>query len=80
MSSGSKKGRGRWLIGAVGVGIVLVFGGWGSSLAQTDTEHEAEATLNGLKINLTEDPNVALPEAYTAPPEIREQVVGGSSE
>ena len=80
MSFRSQKGHGGWLIEVVGAVIVLVFAGWGSSLAQTDTEHEAEATLNGLKINLTEDPNVALPQAYTAPPKIFEQVVGGSSE
>jgi len=80
MSFRSQKGRGVWLIEVVGAVIVLVFGGWGSSLAQTDTEHEAEATLNSLKMNLTEDPNVAMPQAYTAPPKIFEQVVGGSSE
>jgi Flp pilus assembly secretin CpaC len=68
------------LIGVVLTIVVLVFGGRDESLAQTDTEHEAEATLNNLKMNLTEDPNVPLPQAYTAPPKIFEQVVGGSSE
>jgi hypothetical protein len=80
MSSGSDRGRGWWLVGATGVGIVLLFGGWGSSLAQTDTEHTAEQTLSDLKINLTEDPNVAMPDLYTAPPKIFEQIVGGKSE
>ncbi len=80
MSSGSEKGRGRWLIGAVGVGIVLLFGGWGSSLAQTDTEHQAEKTLSDLKINLAGDPNVPMPDIYTAPPRIFEQIVGGKPE
>ncbi|TKJ39241.1 MAG: hypothetical protein CEE38_00375 [Planctomycetes bacterium B3_Pla] len=80
MSSNSQKGRGRWLIGVVGVGIVLVFGGWGSILAQTDTEHEAEQTLSDLKINMTADPNVSIPEIYKAPPKIVEQIVGGKSE
>ena len=80
MNFRSQKGRGGWLIAVVGAVIVLVFGGRGSSLAQTDTENEAEATLNGLRINLTEDPNVALPEAYTTPPKIIEQIVGGTSE
>ncbi len=80
MISSIEKGRSRWLIGVVGVVVVLWFGGGVDVCAQTDTEHEAEATLSGLRINLTEDPNVPLPEAYTAPPKIFEQVVGGSSE
>ncbi|MHC4494359.1 MAG: type II secretion system protein GspD [Planctomycetota bacterium] len=80
MSSNSQKGRGRWLIGVVGAGIVLLFGGWGSILAQTDTEHEAEQTLSDLKINITADPNVPIPEIYKAPPRIVEQIVGGKSE
>ncbi len=64
----------------LGVGIVLVLGGWGRSLAQTDTEHEAEQTLADLKINLTDDPNVPMPDVYKAPPRIFEQIVGGKSE
>ena len=80
MISSIEKGRSRWLIGVLGVAVVLWIGKWGDVFAQTDTEHEAEATLSGLKMNLTEDPNVALPQAYTAPPKIFEQVVGGSSE
>ncbi len=80
MISSIEKSRSQWLIGVLGVAVVLWIGKWGDVSAQTDTEHEAEATLNGLKINLTEDPNVALPQAYTAPPKIFEQVVGGSSE
>ncbi len=75
-----EKGRSRWLIGVLGVVVVLWIGKWGDVSAQTDVEHEAEATLNSLQINLAGDPNVALPEAYTAPPKIREQIVGGSSE
>ena len=80
MISGIEKGRNRWLIGVLGVAVVLWIGKWGDVFAQTDTENEAEAVLDGLKINLTEDPNVALPEAYTAPPKIFEQIVGGSPE
>ena len=80
MISSIEKSRSQWLIGVLGVAVVLWIGKLGDVSAQTDTEHEAEATLNGLKINLTEDPNVALPQAYTAPPKIFEQVVGGSSE
>ncbi|UCF17867.1 MAG: hypothetical protein JSW59_10455 [Phycisphaerales bacterium] len=80
MRSGSDKGRGRWVVVAVGVGIVLLFGGWVSSLAQTDTEHKAEQTLSDLRINLTGDPNVPMPDIYKSPPKIFEQIVGGSSE
>ena len=80
MISSIEKGRRWWLVGVLGVAVVLWIGGWGDVSAQTDTEHEAETTLNSLQINLTEDPNVALPAAYTAPPKIFEQVVGGQSE
>ncbi|MBL7185718.1 MAG: hypothetical protein ISS70_05280 [Phycisphaerae bacterium] len=80
MISSIEKGRSRWLIGVLAVAVVLCIGKWGSVSAQTDTEEEAQATLNSLRINLTEDPNVALPEVYTAPPKIFEQIVGGSSE
>ncbi|MHC4296767.1 MAG: type II secretion system protein GspD [Planctomycetota bacterium] len=75
-----EKGPGRRLIGVVGVVVVLFVGRSVDVCAQTDTEHEAEATLNNLRINLTEDPNVPLPEAYTAPPKIFEQIVGGTPE
>jgi len=68
MISSIEKGRSRWLIGVLGVAVVLWIGKWGNVSAQTDTEHEAEAILNSLQINLTEDPNVAVPEAFTAPP------------
>ena len=80
MISSIEKGRRWWLVGVLGVAVVFSIGKWGSVSAQTDTEHEAETTLNGLQINLIEDPNVALPEAYTAPPKIFEQIVGGQSE
>ena len=80
MISSIEKGRSRWLIGVLGVAVVLWIGKWGNVSAQTDTEHEAEAILNSLQINLTEDPNVTVPEALTAPPKITEQIVGGSSE
>ncbi len=80
MSCSSKKGRAWWLIGVVGVEIVLIFGGWGISFAQTDTEHKAEQTLSDLRINLTGDPNVPMPEIYRTPPRIFEQMVGGKPE
>lgn len=80
MISSIEKGRSRWLIGVLGVAVVLWIGKWGDVFAQTDTEQEAQAILNRLKMNLTEDPNVPLPEAYTAPPVIREQIVGGLPE
>ncbi len=72
MISSIEKGRSRWLIGVLGVAVVLWIGKWGDVFAQTDTEQEAQAILNSLKINLTGDPNVAVPEALTAPPKIRE--------
>jgi Flp pilus assembly secretin CpaC len=64
----------------VGVVVVLWVGGLRSISAQTDTENEAERTLRDLKINITDDPNVAIPEIYKTPPEIFPQVVGGTQE
>ena len=65
---------------AVAAVVLNWIGGWGSISAQTDTEIEAERTLRDLKINIAPDPNVPLPEAYTSPPKIFEQIVGGVSE
>ncbi|MCJ7613330.1 hypothetical protein MUO71_00990 [Candidatus Bathyarchaeota archaeon] len=59
---------------------MLWIGGWGSISAQTDTEHEAEQTLRNLKIDITPDPNVAVPEMYKVPPKILKQTVGGTDE
>jgi len=65
----------------VAVAILLWTGGWGSIFAQTDTELEAERTLRDLQIDvMAPEPNVAWPEAYTNPPKIVEQVVGGAPE
>ena len=80
--SSQKNGRSLWLMLAVAVVFLHWIGGWGSISAQTDTENEAERTLHDLKINpvMAPDPNVPLPEAYTSPPKIFEQIVGGVSE
>jgi hypothetical protein len=80
MSSDSEKGLSRLTAVKVGVGVVLFFGGLGSSLAQTDTEYEAEQTLSDLRIKLTSEPNVVKPDVYDAPPKVFEQIVGGASE
>ncbi len=81
MSKSSQKiGRSQWLIVAVAVLLVHWIGEWGNISAQTDTENEAERTLRDLKINITADPNVPIPEIYRTPPKIFEQIVGGKSE
>jgi len=81
MSKSSQKiGRSRWLIVAVALILVHWIGEWGSISAQTDTENEAERTLRDLKINMSPDPNVPIPEAYRTPPKIFEQIVGGKPE
>ncbi|MFH1719288.1 MAG: hypothetical protein ABIF19_18195 [Planctomycetota bacterium] len=64
----------------MGVLILLGIGGLGSIFAQTDTEREAERTLRELQINVTDEPNVSVPEVYKTPPKIFEQVVGGTPE
>ena len=60
--------------------IMLLIGGRGNLSAQTDTEHEAEQTLRDLKIDITPDPNAAVPEMYKVPPKILKQTVGGADE
>jgi type II secretory pathway component GspD/PulD (secretin) len=70
----------QWLIAAVALFFVLLIGGRGNIFAQTDTEHEAERTLRDLKIDITPDPNVAMPEIYKTPPKIIKQTVGGAEE
>jgi len=79
-NSRKKVGYGQWPIVAVAVIVVLWIGGRGSISAQTDTEHEAERTLRDLKIDITPDPNAAVPETYKVPPKILKQTVGGADE
>ncbi len=59
---------------------VLLGGGGLATFAKTDAEREAERTLRNLQINVTHDPNVPVPDVYKTPPQIFEQVVGGTSE
>jgi type II secretory pathway component GspD/PulD (secretin) len=68
------------LIAVAVVFIVLLIEGRGNIFAQTDTEHEAERTLRDLKIDITPDPNAAMPEIYKTPPQIIKQTVGGAEE
>ena len=70
----------KWLIVAAVLFFLLLIGGGGNILAQTDTEHEAEQTLRDLKIDLTPDPNIDIPEIYKTPPKIVKQKVGGTEE
>jgi len=79
-NSRQKVGCGQWPIVAGTVIVVLCIGGWSSISAQTNTEHEAEQTLSNLKIDITPDPNVAVPEMYKVPPKIVKQKVGGTDE
>jgi len=72
--------RNQWLIGVVAGLVVICIGGRGTIFAQTNTEHEAEKTLNDLKIDVIPEPNVPMPEVYTTPPKILKQKVGGADE
>ena len=70
----------QWLIAVAAFFIMLLIAGRGSIFAQTNTEHEAEQTLRNLKIDITPDPNAAMPEIYKVPPKIVKQTVGGAEE
>ena len=76
---GRETRHGIWLTGLLGIALVLWIGGWGNLSAQTDTEQEAEATLNNLQIDVTGAPDVSAPQARRSPPRIFQQVVGGST-
>lgn len=82
MSKSSLKiGRSQWLIIAMAAVIIHWTGGLENISAQTDKEKEAEQTLRNLKISVfSPEPNVPIPEPYTTPPKISEQIVGGVSE
>jgi len=80
-SNGQNVSRNRWLIAVVAVGIVLCTGGYRDLSAQTDSEHNAEKALSDLQIDVTAaEPNIPIPEIYTNPPKIVEQMVGGAPE
>jgi type II secretory pathway component GspD/PulD (secretin) len=72
--------RHEWLIGVLGVIIVLWIGGQQTLFAQADPEYEAEATLNNLKIDITADSNTPATKSLKRPTRIFEQIVGGTSE
>ncbi len=80
-SSDQNVSRSRWLFPALVVGVVIWAGGYCSLFAQTDTEHNAEKALSDLQIDVTvTEPNIPIPEIYTTPPKIVEQIVGGTPE
>ena len=64
----------------VAVAVAMWSGGWGGIFAQTGTEREAEKTLRDLKIAPSIEPNVPIPEIYTAEPKIVRQTVAGVPE
>jgi len=79
--SSQKFSRSKWLTGAVVVVVMLLVGGSGDLSAQTNTEHNAEKALSDLQIDVTAtEPNIPIPEIYTTPPKIVEQMVGGAPE
>lgn len=79
-NSGQKLSRSLWPL--IAVTVVVFFWVWGCSglKAQTSTEDEAIETLRQLQIEYIPEPNVSFPEIYQTPPEIVEQIVGGTSE
>jgi len=79
--SSQKFSRSKWLTGAVVVVVMVLVGGSRDLSAQTNTEHNAEKALSDLKIDVTAtEPNIPIPEIYTTPPKIVEQIVGGKPE
>jgi hypothetical protein len=74
--------RSQWVVSTVVFVVVFWFGGYVHLFAQTKTEDEATETLNKLQLQLQDlaEPNVPMPDVYKNPPEIVEQVIGGTPE
>ena len=79
--SSQKFCRSQWRTGTVVVVVMLLVGGFRDLSAQTDTEDKAKKALSDLQIDVTvTEPNIPIPEIYTTPPKIVEQMVGGTPE
>ena len=68
-----------WVVALV---VILWAGGSACLWARADTEDEARETLNKLQIQIQDvtEPNIPMPDVYKTPPEIVEQIIGGTSE
>ncbi len=80
IGSSQKACRSRRLIAAVAFVVVLWTGGHFQIFAKTSTEDEARETLLKLQIKGVPAPNIPMPDVYKKPPEIVEQIVGGTPE
>ena len=82
MSSSSQKiSRSQWLIGAMVLSFLLWAGGCWDVLSERAVDLEARSILRDLgRVETEPEPNVPMPEFYTAPPKIVEQMVGGAPE
>jgi len=78
--SRQKAGWQHGLTATLCLAVLLGSSHWAKIFAQTDAEREAERTLDNLRIKVSDEPNVPVPEVYTAPPQMFEQMVGGKSE
>ncbi len=80
IGNSQKTCHGKYFTWLAAFAVVLWAGGYEHLRAQTNTEDEAKETLNKLQIQYLAEPNVPMPDVYKNPPEIVEQIVGGSSE
>ncbi|MFB0524370.1 MAG: hypothetical protein ACETVZ_02445 [Phycisphaerae bacterium] len=79
--SSRKISSGQILIGVLAVMVVFWVGGCGDFFASKPAGLQSQAIIDDLsRIETPPEPNIPLPEIYKQPPQIVEQVVGGTPE
>lgn len=79
--SSRKFSCGQILIGILAAIVVFGVGGCGEFFDSKSSDRQSKAIIENLgKIEITPEPNIPLPEIYKQPPQIVEQLVGGTPE
>ena len=82
MGDSSQKVSGRQIfVGILAIVAILSVGGCADSFAENPTGRQSQAILDDVsKIETAPEPNIPVPEVYSQPPKIVEQLVGGKQE
>jgi Flp pilus assembly secretin CpaC len=81
MDSSQKISRSQTLIAILVVITTPWISGCGDFFATSPTNRQADKILSDLRrVTITPEPNIPIPEFYTAPPKITQQMVGGAPE
>jgi len=82
MGDSSQKISGRRIfVGILAIVAILSVGGCADSFAEKPTSQQSQAILDDVsKIETAPEPNIPVPEVYSQPPKIVEQLIGGTPE